>query len=62
LIDDLLDISRILRGKLSLVIAPVNLNTVIAAALETVRLAAEAKSIAIDTTLSSTPVIYGDAG
>ncbi|MDF5709371.1 MAG: PAS domain S-box protein [Nostoc sp. S4] len=45
LIEDLLDVSRILQGKLSLNIAPVNLLSAIAAALETVRLAAQAKSI-----------------
>ncbi|MEH2088034.1 PAS domain S-box protein [Nostoc sp.] len=45
LIEDLLDVSRILQGKLSLNIASVNLETAIAAAIETVRLAAEAKSI-----------------
>ncbi|MDZ8189659.1 MAG: PAS domain S-box protein [Nostoc sp. ChiSLP02] len=45
LIEDLLDVSRILQGKLSLNIASVNLVTAIAAALETVRLAAQAKSI-----------------
>jgi signal transduction histidine kinase len=51
LIDDLLDVARILRGKLSLNIAPVNLAATITAALETVRLAAEAKSIQIQTML-----------
>lgn len=45
LIEDLLDVSRILQGKLSLNIAPVNLETAIAAAIETIRLAAEAKFI-----------------
>ncbi|MBW4622007.1 MAG: response regulator [Cyanosarcina radialis HA8281-LM2] len=45
LIDDLLDISRILRGKLSLKEKPVDLSRVISFALETVRLAAEAKSL-----------------
>ncbi|HEY9909565.1 MAG TPA: ATP-binding protein [Thermosynechococcaceae cyanobacterium] len=45
LIDDLLDISRILRGKLSLDTQPVDLSAVISAALETVHLAAEAKGI-----------------
>jgi signal transduction histidine kinase/ActR/RegA family two-component response regulator len=48
LIDDLLDISRILRGKLALSLEAVNLATVIEAALDTVRLAAEAKSIEIN--------------
>ncbi len=45
LIGDLLDVSRILQGKLSLDIAPVDLETTILAALDTVRLAAQAKSI-----------------
>ncbi|MDM9581705.1 PAS domain S-box protein [Nostoc sp. GT001] len=52
LIEDLLDVSRILQGKLSLNIAPVNLETAIAAAIETVRLAAEAKSIDLRFTIS----------
>ncbi|MEH1873276.1 MAG: response regulator [Nostoc sp.] len=47
LIEDLLDISRILSGKLNLEMAPVNLASTIEAAIETVRLAAEAKSIQI---------------
>ncbi|NJO53141.1 MAG: hybrid sensor histidine kinase/response regulator, partial [Leptolyngbyaceae cyanobacterium RM2_2_4] len=45
LIEDLLDISRILRGKLSLDVAPVNLVSVIEAAMETMQLAADAKTI-----------------
>jgi CheY-like chemotaxis protein/two-component sensor histidine kinase len=54
LIEDLLDVSRILRGKLSLNMAPVNLASTIKAALETVRLAAEAKSIQIQTMFDPT--------
>jgi PAS domain S-box-containing protein len=62
LIEDLLDVSRILQGKLSLNIAPVNLVTTIQAAQETVRLAAEAKSIEIITTLDfQTAEVLGDA-
>ncbi|MBF2003998.1 MAG: PAS domain S-box protein [Chlorogloeopsis fritschii C42_A2020_084] len=49
LIDDLLDVSRILRGKLSLNVCAVDLVSTIEAALETVRLSAEAKSIQIQT-------------
>ncbi|MBD2071894.1 PAS domain S-box protein [Leptolyngbya sp. FACHB-671] len=45
LIEDLLDVSRILQGKLKLNFCPVNLVSVIEAAIETVRLSAEAKSI-----------------
>ncbi|MBD2509320.1 PAS domain-containing protein [Nostoc muscorum FACHB-395] len=47
LIDELLDVSRIIRGKLNLTFATVNLASVIDAALETVRLIAESKSIQI---------------
>jgi CheY-like chemotaxis protein/two-component sensor histidine kinase len=53
LIDDLLDISRILRGKLTLSIRPVDLGATIQAAIETVRLAAQAKSIQMHTMLET---------
>ncbi|MFN6513753.1 MAG: PAS domain-containing protein [Nostoc sp. CreGUA01] len=49
LIDELLDVSRIIRGKLNLTFAPVNPVAVIEAALETVRLIAQTKSIQIKT-------------
>ncbi|MEH2245992.1 response regulator [Nostoc sp.] len=61
LIEDLLDISRIMRGKLSLTVAPLNLISVISAALETVRLAAEAKNINLQIDLDPTAPISGDA-
>jgi PAS domain S-box-containing protein len=53
LIGDLLDVSRILQGKVRLNLYAVDLKVAIAAALETVRLAAEAKSIQIHTVLSN---------
>ncbi|HEY9615523.1 MAG TPA: PAS domain S-box protein, partial [Microcoleaceae cyanobacterium] len=56
LIEDLLDVSRILRGKMVLNVAPIHLETVIDAALETVRLSVEAKGIAIQ------KVVVGDVG
>ena len=62
LIDDLLDVSRILRGQLSLDSQPVRLELVIQAAIETVQLAAEAKSIQIHTQLNDLPgVVLGDS-
>lgn len=62
LIDDLLDVSRILRGKLTLNVRAVNLVTVIESALETVRLAAEAKQIEIQSyMLLKDGKISGDA-
>jgi signal transduction histidine kinase len=45
LISDLLDISRIVSGKFKLVAQPLDLDKVIEAALDSVRLSAEAKSI-----------------
>jgi PAS domain S-box-containing protein len=53
LIEDLLDVSRILQGKLSLNTGQIGLTFTIKAALETVRLAAEAKSIQIQTSFES---------
>ncbi|HEY9747730.1 MAG TPA: ATP-binding protein [Allocoleopsis sp.] len=53
LIEDLLDVSRILRGKMALTVSPVNLVTVVQAAIETVRLAAEAKQIEIQTLIAA---------
>ncbi|MEH2238609.1 hybrid sensor histidine kinase/response regulator [Nostoc sp.] len=54
LIEDLLDVSRILQGKLNLNMMPVDLASTIEAAMDTVRLAAEAKTIQIQTMLDST--------
>ncbi|RUT06190.1 hypothetical protein DSM106972_033960 [Dulcicalothrix desertica PCC 7102] len=51
LIEDLLDVSRILRGKLTLNVSTVNLESIIEAAIETVRLAAQTKAIQIQTIL-----------
>ncbi len=63
LIEDLLDVSRILQGKMVLNICPVNLISVIEAALETVQLATEAKGIKIQKLLATDiKQVSGDAG
>lgn len=63
LIDDLLDISRILRGKLALNLENVNLAATIESALETVQLAAQAKSIDINLYLDTNiGKVKGDSG
>lgn len=54
LIEDLLDVSRILQGKMSLSIAPVDMATTIDSAMEIVRLAAEAKSIDLSVEIPNT--------
>ncbi|HEY9836174.1 MAG TPA: PAS domain S-box protein, partial [Vampirovibrionales bacterium] len=62
LIEDLLDVSRILRGKLTLKITRVNLASPICAAIESLRLAIEAKSLRLDYSLDpSVPPVMGDS-
>ncbi|MBD2169184.1 response regulator [Calothrix membranacea FACHB-236] len=51
LIEDLLDISRMIRGKLRLTVASCNLITIIKSGLETVSLAAQAKDIDLHFTI-----------
>ena len=61
LIEDLLDISRVVTGKLHLRAEPVDLTTVIEAALEVVRPAAEAKQITVRRNLGPAPqMVIGD--
>ncbi|MGL4883115.1 MAG: PAS domain S-box protein, partial [Waterburya sp.] len=60
LINDLLDVAKILRGKISLNLVPVDLVTVIEAAIETVNNPAKAKSITIETHLNSRVQVNGD--
>jgi signal transduction histidine kinase len=62
LINDLLDVSRIISGKLKLVVAPVNLQAVVLAAVDAVRPAVNARQI--DLALSLSPIrgeLAGDA-
>jgi len=61
LIDDLLDVAKILRGKLSMNVAPVNLAFVIESAIETVKTAAIAKNIALNLILPTIGKVSGDA-
>jgi CheY-like chemotaxis protein len=61
LIDDLLDTSRIMSGKLSIERRPIDLVEVVQAALEIVRPSAQAKSIALDFTPEHQPLpLEGD--
>lgn len=62
LIEDVLDVSRIITGKLNLKVIPVELITVVDAALDTVRPAAEAKEIRLENISdSSVALVLGDA-
>ncbi|MBD1920981.1 PAS domain S-box protein [Microcoleus sp. FACHB-831] len=62
LIEDLLDVSRIITGKLRLTVRPVELVSVIEAAVDTVRPAADAKAIQLQTIVNpSAGLISGDS-
>lgn len=61
LIDDLLDIAKILHGKLSMESTPVNLKFVVESALDTIRSAAIAKSILLHEVLPNIGQVLGDA-
>jgi len=61
LIEDMLDLSRIAQGKLVLAVGPVEMVRVVEAALDSVRLAAEAKNVRLQPVLDSHATIVGDA-
>jgi PAS domain S-box-containing protein len=62
IINDIMDVSRIITGKLRLEVQPVQLDSVITAAVDTVRPATEAKGVRIELILdSATPPVTGDA-
>lgn len=62
LIEDILDVSKIVRGKLRLMIQPVNLVELTEIVLDTLRPLADTKAIQIETTLdSNVPRVAGDS-
>jgi PAS domain S-box-containing protein len=62
LIDDVLDVSRIISGKLALNLGPTSVADAVSASIETVTPAAQAKDIAIEASLPAEPlVITADA-
>ncbi|WP_347334264.1 sensor histidine kinase, partial [Ralstonia pseudosolanacearum] len=62
LIDDLLDMSAILSGKVPLEIGPVDLADVLERARETIEPMARQKQITVDTEYLPVPLLQGDAG
>jgi signal transduction histidine kinase len=60
LVEDLLDISRIVTGKMRLELRPVKLPTVVEAALDAVRPAAEAKGIRLQNAIDPDAAVLGD--
>ncbi|MDF2440760.1 MAG: hypothetical protein JWN98_1744, partial [Abditibacteriota bacterium] len=61
IIDDLLDVSRIVAGKLRLNVVPLDLRPVVQNALDAAQPAVQAKNIELDVQLNPCPVIGGDA-
>jgi CheY-like chemotaxis protein/two-component sensor histidine kinase len=61
LIEDLLDVSRIVSGKLRLEMRPVHVGDVIAEAIDTVRPTADARGVALTTAVAPVGPVSGDA-
>ena len=61
LIDDLLDVARIISGKLHLEPCAVDINTVVQGALEAVYPSAQAKEVTLESHLEQVPTTLGDA-
>lgn len=61
IVEDVLDFSRIARGKMRLLLGSVDLTRVVREALEAVRPAADAKGVTIDVSLALERPVYGDA-
>jgi signal transduction histidine kinase/ActR/RegA family two-component response regulator len=62
LVNDVLDVSRIISGKMQLALKTVDLVSIVSAAIETIRPAARARSIEIQANLPPHLVLVGDAG
>lgn len=60
LIEDLLDISRIITGKMKFEPLPVNLAEVVETAIDTIRPAADAKAISINTNYKDSCIVSGE--
>jgi signal transduction histidine kinase len=62
IVEDVLDMSRIITGRMQLAVEALDLNVIIATATETVRPAAEAKNLAVGIDVDpAIPPIYGDS-
>ena len=61
LIEDLLDVSRILLGKMTVTLEPVAMATVVASVLDSVRPAADTAGVELSSTMISSGLIRGDA-
>src|SRR4029077_2202583 len=60
IVDDILDFSGIVRGRLKIRAQPVALAAIVREAIETVRLSSAAKGIIIDASLDADAIVPGD--
>ena len=61
LIEEVLDVSRIITGKMTLAMEPVDLAAIVRATIDTVRPAMHAKRIRLDERIDDAPVVLGDS-
>lgn len=61
LIEEVLDVSRIIKGKMTLAMEPVDIGTIVRASLDTVRPAMHAKRIRLEDRIEDTPPVLGDS-
>ncbi|MGG6264469.1 PAS domain-containing hybrid sensor histidine kinase/response regulator [Leptolyngbya sp. AN03gr2] len=60
LVDDLLDVSRVIQGKLKLKLQPVDLTTIVKSAIDTIQFAAQAKRIELEVNNGTILPVMGD--
>jgi signal transduction histidine kinase/CheY-like chemotaxis protein len=60
IVEDILDVSRIITGRLKLEVRPTDVAASVAAAIEVVRPAAEAKGVALTATVDAVGIVSGD--
>jgi PAS domain S-box-containing protein len=60
LIEEVLDVSRIIRGKMTLTLAPVDVGSVVSATIETIRPTLQAKRLRLDAAIDRAPLVTGD--
>ncbi|PAX51656.1 CHASE domain-containing protein [Brunnivagina elsteri] len=61
LVEDILDVSRIISGKFRLNVEEVNLHSIVESSVDTIKPAADAKQIQITTQLNPQALVWGDA-
>jgi GAF domain-containing protein len=61
LIEEVLDVSRIIRGKMTLAMEPLDVASIVRATVETVRPAMHAKRIRLDERITESPPVLGDS-